>query len=82
MVTTTTTNRGLLTVPQAMGHLMCSRTTIYKLVAEGKLEAVKIGKLTRITERSLNSLIDGVLSGDIKAPSIRPGDDDDRDDRE
>ena len=33
------------------------RTTLYALIAAGEIEAIKIGKATRITTASLNALV-------------------------
>lgn len=51
-----------------MGQLSCSRAMIYKLAKEKKLELVKFGKRTRVTERSLNTLVDEMLTGDGVQP--------------
>jgi len=56
-------NRELRTTAQACAQLGCGRSTIYKLVKEGKLERVAFGGQTRITARSLNALVDDVLEG-------------------
>ena len=58
------TNRELRTTAQAMSQLNCSRSTIERLSKEGKLERVRFGGLTRITARSLNALVDEVLTSD------------------
>jgi excisionase family DNA binding protein len=47
---------GLLTIPQVMNRLMCGRTKIYDLVHDDRLELVKFGAHSRITERSLHKL--------------------------
>ena len=53
---------GLVTVEQAMSALKCSRATIYKLRDAGKLEIVRItDRMTRVTERSLNKMIDDLI---------------------
>ena len=64
--------RDLRTIAQAMAQLSCSRTTIYKLWQEGKLELVKFGQRTRVTERSLNSLVDEMLTADPIYPQTKP----------
>jgi excisionase family DNA binding protein len=63
-----TTNRELRTTAQACAQLGCSRDTIRKLWKEGRLERVQFGGQTRITARSLNSLVDEILTGDKLHP--------------
>ena len=64
--------RDLRTIQQAMSQLSCSRTMIYKLWQEGKLELVKFGQRTRVTERSLNALVDEMLTADPIYPQTKP----------
>jgi excisionase family DNA binding protein len=59
-------NRELRTTSQACAQLGCSRSTIEKLAREGKLERVKFGGQTRITARSLNALVDEVLTDETR----------------
>ena len=56
------TSRDLRTTAQARAQLSCGRDTLNKLVREGKLERVSFGGQTRITARSLNALVDEMLS--------------------
>jgi excisionase family DNA binding protein len=56
------TTRDLKTTAQAMAQLGCSRGTIDKLARDGKLERVPFGGQTRITARSLDALVDELLS--------------------
>lgn len=58
------------TVEQAATQLSCSPRMIYKLYREGRLELVKLGRTSRVTERSLNALVDEMLTGDV--PSLQP----------
>ncbi|MBN8815212.1 MAG: helix-turn-helix domain-containing protein [Sphingomonas sp.] len=46
-----------LTVDEAADALSVGRTKLYQLIAEGEIEAVKIGKSTRITTESLEALL-------------------------
>ncbi len=46
----------LVTVHDAERLLSCGRTTIYKLISDGKLETVKIGRATGITQQSIRAL--------------------------
>jgi len=39
-------------------RLTCSRTTVYSLMAAGKLEVVRHGRWVRFTERSVEQLIE------------------------
>jgi excisionase family DNA binding protein len=64
------------TVAQAMAQLSCGRTTIRKLVSEGKLTLVKFGGRTRITEESLNRFIADMMKQQIKlSPPTQPEED-------
>ena len=65
------TNRELRTTAQAMAQLNCSRSTIDRLAKQGRLERVPFGGHTRITARSLNALVDQVLTGDTLYPKER-----------
>jgi excisionase family DNA binding protein len=44
-----------------MERLNLGRTKLYELVHEGKLELVKIGRKSLITEASINALIASLL---------------------
>lgn len=46
-----------VTVRQATQMIGCSRSTIYELINEGRLEALKLGTATRITTQSIRELI-------------------------
>lgn len=45
------------TIESAVEQLGCGRTTIYALIAEKKLEALKLGRRTLITDASLRALV-------------------------
>jgi excisionase family DNA binding protein len=49
--------RLLNSISQTMERLSVGRTKLYELVNEGRLELVKIGRKSLITEESINSLI-------------------------
>jgi excisionase family DNA binding protein len=66
------TNRDLRTTAQACAQLGCSRATIAKFWRDGKLERVRFGGQTRITARSLNALVDELLTEETMNP-IRKG---------
>jgi excisionase family DNA binding protein len=55
--TDTDTDGGLLSVLQAMEFLRCGKKKIYQLGREGKIDLVKLGHSTRVTEASLRRLI-------------------------
>ena len=46
-----------VTIRQAAHMIGCSRSTVYELINEGRLEAFKIGVATRITTQSIRELI-------------------------
>jgi excisionase family DNA binding protein len=48
----------LLTVKQACGRLMISRTTLYELIWSGKVPDVKIGSRRYVPVRAIPKLID------------------------
>jgi len=47
----------LLTVAQVQNVLKCGKTKVYDLAKAKKLELVKFGKRSRVTERSLEALL-------------------------
>ena len=47
----------LRTVDEAQRTLRVSRSTIYELLREGRLQHVKLGKSTRITDASIRQLV-------------------------
>jgi excisionase family DNA binding protein len=46
-----------LSVPEVAAYLRCSRTTVYKLLAEGRLRSIKLGRLRRIPAGELARLV-------------------------
>ena len=48
----------LLSISQAAEFLSCGRTKVYSLHRQGKIEIVKLGHSTRVTEASLRRLIE------------------------
>lgn len=52
------TDRLAYTVNEALEATGLGRTTLYRLIAEGKLKAIKVGERTLIPAESLRSLID------------------------
>lgn len=52
------TDKLLLTPEQAAEQLGISRRQIYRLIREGSLRSVKIGKLRRVSRTALQAFID------------------------
>ena len=51
---------GLLSISQAMARLQCGKKKLYQLNREGRIDMVKLGHSTRVTEASLRRLIDAL----------------------
>ncbi len=51
-------DRRLFTVKEAMEYLRISRPTLYRLINQGKLKPVKIGKRTLLDKADLDRLIE------------------------
>jgi len=54
---TRTDDGGLLSISQAMARLQCGKKKLYQLNREGKIDMVKLGHSTRVTEASLRRLV-------------------------
>ena len=54
----TNEERRLLTVNEALEYLRISRPTFYRLIKQGKIKPVKIGKRTLIDKADLDRLIE------------------------
>ena len=50
--------RELSTTSETCEQLRCSRDTLYRLIADGSLETVKIGRRRLVFTRSIRELID------------------------
>jgi len=48
---------GLLTIPEVCDELRVSRRTVYRLIEQGRLRTVHIGRLVRITRRELDAFL-------------------------
>jgi excisionase family DNA binding protein len=48
---------GLRSIEEAQEFLGCGRSRVYELIKNGKLHSVKFGRLTRITQRSLDCFV-------------------------
>lgn len=53
----------LRTIAYAMDQLGCSRSKIYELVKDDRLELVKLDGRSKITDRSLRKLMAGIMEG-------------------
>ncbi|WP_262774916.1 helix-turn-helix domain-containing protein [Brevibacterium permense] len=49
----------VLKVSEVAEHLGCTPTTIYPLIAEGTLRAIRVGRLLRVPESALAEFIAG-----------------------
>lgn len=60
----------LLNVKAACGMISCSRPTLYKLMKEGRIRAVKNGRRTLIPAQSLKDFADSLPGADdlVAAP--------------
>lgn len=47
----------LLTLKEAMDYLKLSRSTLYKLMGDGEIKGVKIGKLWRFRKSDLEAFV-------------------------
>lgn len=61
----TETPRALVSVDGACTTLGCGRTHLYRLMREGKLQAVKLGSRTMVPREALDALI-------ASLPAARP----------
>ena len=48
---------GLLTIPEVCDELRVSRRTVYRLIEQGRLRTVHIGKRVFITRRELDAFL-------------------------
>jgi excisionase family DNA binding protein len=61
----------LLTVKQAARVLNLGRSTVYQLIADGRLEVVHIGRSTRVPTDAISKLIGALRAGDAATPIPR-----------
>lgn len=52
----------LLTIREVMRRLKVSESTVYRLVNQGHIRIVHVGRSSRVPEDSLNSYIDSLMS--------------------
>lgn len=57
--------RKFSTIPDVCGQLSVGRSTVYKLIDDGTLRRVKIGARTLIPQADVDSLVAGLLDGDV-----------------
>lgn len=55
--------RVLLTAEEAAHRLSISRTTMYQLLREGKVQSIKVNRCRRVPVRCLQRYIDSMLEG-------------------
>ena len=48
---------GLRSIEDAQEFLGCGRSRVYELIKSGKLDSVKFGRFTRVTQRSLDRFV-------------------------
>lgn len=58
----------LLTAKQVQDLLNVDRTTIYRMLKDGRLIGVKVGQHWRFSERDVNDLLNGTPRSDIESP--------------
>lgn len=51
------TRASLLTVAEVAKHIRVSNMTVYRLIKQGDLPAVRVGKSYRVTEDDLNAYL-------------------------
>lgn len=59
----------LLTAKQVQDLLHVDRTTIYRMLKDGRLTGIKVGQQWRFSAREVDDLLAGVLNMDTKGPS-------------
>lgn len=47
------------TVDETMARLKCSRSLVYALFRDGKLERIKVGRRTLVSGRSIRAVLSG-----------------------
>lgn len=64
----------LLTFPEAQSKVPVGRTKLYKLIAEGELERIKIGTRTFLTASSLDNYIERTIRAQRSQRALADGD--------
>ncbi len=63
----------LLTVKQAAGVLNLGRSTVYQLIADGRLDVVHIGRSARVPVDAITKFINELRTGDFVAAAHGQG---------
>jgi excisionase family DNA binding protein len=63
----------LLTVKQAAAVLNLGRSTVYQLIADGRLDVVHIGRSARVPVDAITKFISNLRSGDFADGRSQPG---------
>ena len=58
-MTTTTAPERVLKVREVSSHLSCDDDTVYRLIREGRLRSIRVGRLHRVPESALADFIAG-----------------------
>lgn len=59
MTATTTAPEAVLKVREVAHHLNCDEDTIYRLIREDRMRAIRVGRLIRVPESALADFIAG-----------------------
>ncbi len=59
----------LMTVQQVAKYLQVSEPTVWRMVSEGRIRSVKIGRARRVPKEALAELIKASMEGDPKEGS-------------
>jgi excisionase family DNA binding protein len=59
--------RRYVSIPTTMARLEISASTVYRLLNNGKLHAVKVGRITRVCERSIEEFVSSLPAHPVKA---------------
>ncbi len=59
LTTTTTAPEKVHRVPEIAEHLDVEADTVYRMIADGRLRAIRVGRLLRVPASALAAFIDG-----------------------
>ncbi len=71
MTTLKTTTDGMLTVAQVADYLQLNKLTVYKYIREGKIPALKIGRVIRVRSGDVSAFLAGQRVMPQQRPAIR-----------
>jgi excisionase family DNA binding protein len=60
-------------VPEACDAVPCGKTKLYELIANGKLDARKVGATVIITAESLKAFHAALPAAEVRCPSLVQG---------